>query len=212
MTMTVSILLTSCGAKPAIIQMKDTDEQLSPTPAVGNVEKTQDNVGNALGHFAEVPTEESTPSKIFVHVCGAVTKPGVYEMVEGNRIFEAIELAAGFTEEAQPQAVNLADKVIDGQQVFVPTVEEAVMMPPVGNTLGRLDNQAGIQAEQSLININTADITKLQELNGIGEAKAQAILSYREKDGSFNSIEDIKNVSGIGEKLYEKIKDNITVD
>lgn len=204
MAIVVSVSLTSCGAKPAIIQMTESD--VAPE------------VGNELDRFAEpTPTVGAaldlpiTPTKIFVHVCGAVNRPGVYEMLEGNRIFEAIELAAGFTEEAQAQAVNLADKVTDGMQVFVPTKEEAALRPPVGNALGHSAEQ-GVLDGQSLININTADVVALQTLNGIGEAKAKGILSYRENNGLFNSIEDIKNVSGIGEKLYERIKENITVD
>jgi competence protein ComEA helix-hairpin-helix repeat region len=95
-------------------------------------------------------------------------------------------------------------------QVYVPTVEEAATRPSVGNALGHSAEQ-GVPGE-SLININTADVVALQTLNGIGEAKAEAILSHRENNGLFNSIEDIKNVSGIGEKLYERIKENITVD
>jgi len=182
-----------CGAKPAIIQMQDPQELPEVTPA-------------------EVTTDEMTepiviPATIFVHVCGAVKQAGVYEMLEGNRIFEAIELAGGFAEEAHPQAVNLADKVTDGLQIFVPTKEEASNLPNL------IPNQTtSAEAQESLVNINIADATKLQELSGIGVAKANAILSYREQHGAFNSIEDIKKVSGIGEKLYEGIKENITVD
>ena len=192
MIILVGILLTSCGTKPAIIQMQDTKESPTMTPET-----------NETGEV-KIPTEEKSLAKIFVHVCGAVNSPGVYEMLEDNRIFEAIELADGFTDEAYAQAVNLADKVVDGQQVIVPTKEEAKLLPQPTN--------GGISVEQSLININTAEVAILQELNGIGESKAKAIVSHREKNGLFNNIEDIKNVSGIGEKLYEKIKENITVD
>ena len=197
----------SCGAKPAIIQMNEVNvEENLDSPNVGaGLEPS--NVGEGLDPPGEANVGESlgSPDKtIFVHVCGAVVSPGVYEMIEGNRVFEAIEQAGGFTDEAHAQAINLADKVVDGQQVVVPTEEEATLSPqvPVGAD----------ESEQGLININTADQVRLQELSGIGEAKAKGILNYRESNGRFNSIEDIKSVSGIGDKLYEQIKENITVD
>ena len=188
----------SCGAKPAIIQMNEANVEEGLDPP--NVEEGLDppseaNVGESL---------DSPDKTIFVHVCGAVVSPGVYEMSEGNRIFEAIEQAGGFTKEAHAQAINLADKVVDGQQVVVPTEEEAKLSPQLPVSAD--------ESEQGLININTADQARLQELSGIGEAKAKGILNYRESNGRFNSIEDIKNVSGIGDKLYEQIKENITVD
>ena len=185
--------LSACGQEPAIIQMKEPQVTLAVTPDVSEANEVV------------MPVEEpARPEKIFVHVCGAVNQPGVYEMLTGSRVFEAIDLAAGFTDEAHQPSVNLADKVVDGQQVMVPTKEEAKTMP----------KQATVEAEAgtNLININTADATKLQELSGIGESKAKEIMRHRENNGVFNSIEDIKNVSGIGEKLYERIKENITVD
>ena len=188
----VSLGLTSCSQEPAIIQMKEAPVTPSVIPEEGIAEQTGMPIEKAI-----------VPEKIFVHVCGAVNQPGVYEMLEGNRVFEAIELAGGFAEEAHQRAINLADKVIDGQQVFVPNHEEAATMP---------SQTATTQVESSLININTADVTRLQELSGIGEAKAQEILSYREKNGLFENIEEIQNVSGIGAKLYERIKENITVN
>ena len=187
--MLISVVLTSCGQEPAIIQMKETPATPSEIPVEENIKET---------------VTPAKPEKIFVHVCGAVNRPGVYEMLEGNRIFEAIDLADGFTDEAYQPSVNLADKVTDGQQVVVPTKEEAKEMP--------LKAMGGVEAEGTLININTADATRLQELSGIGESKAKEILLYREKNGLFSSIEDIKSVSGIGDKLYERIRENITVD
>ena len=161
-------------------------------------------VDNVTEVVEPLATQEAAPAQIFVYVCGAVNQPGVYEMLEGDRIFAAIELAAGFTVEAHQQSINLADKVTDGLQVMVPTKAEAAMQP--------VQAMVDSSGKQDLININTADATRLQELSGIGEAKAKAILAHREQNGLFNSIEDIKAVSGIGEKLYEKIKENITVD
>ena len=186
----IMFLLTSCGQEPTIIQMQEPKE---PEETVA---------------IEEMPTQavELQVQRVFVHVCGAVNNPGVYELDGDGRVFEAIELAGGFTAEAYQLSVNMANLVSDGQQIVVLTQEEAVDMPSP-------EEVASVQSEVSnLININTADISRLQELNGIGAAKAQEILQYREKYGRFGSIEDIRNVNGIGEKLYERIKENITVD
>ena len=191
----VSLLLTSCASEPAIIQMKKSpeDEEVLPTPT------PQGDEGTILDEAVAAKDE-----KIFVHVCGEVSSPGVYELPAGSRIFEAIEMAGGFTSESHQPSVNMADKVTDGQQLVILTKEEAISNP---NHVGDVTNQGG-----GLININKADMAMLQELNGIGEAKAKEILAHRERNGTFTSIEEIKNVSGIGEKLYERIKENITVD
>ena len=190
----ISLLLTGCGPEPAIIQMPEAKEEVVATPE----QMPNDDV---------TPSSEVAPSadeKVFVHVCGEVSNPDVYELPAGSRVFEAIEAAGGFTGEAYQPSVNLADKVSDGQQVVVPTKEEAAKMPS--------QMPANMDKDTGLVNINTADVTDLQKLSGIGEAKAQEILRYRETEGWFSHIEEIKKVNGIGAKLYEKIKENITVD
>ena len=222
----VSFLMTSCGQEPAIIQMKETPTDSGQTVAEisneanahgsseANLQMTVEEslqVGDGTNHNE---TGAIRQTKIFTHVCGAVVNPGVYEMSSDSRVFEAIEMAGGFTGEAYQPAINLADTLADGQQLVVPTKEEVANAPnqamtSIGNA-GNLDD-TGNSDGLALININTADITLLQELNGIGEAKAKEILAYRDRNGGFNHIEDIKNVSGIGDKLYERIKENITV-
>lgn len=146
--------------------------------------------------------EESREPIIMVHVCGQVNHPGVYEAPKGSRLYELLELAGGVTEEAAEEYLNLAAVAADGQQIYVPGREEAASMPR---------QQAGEETRASKININTAGPDQLTTLRGIGEAKAQDIINYRESHGAFQKIEDIMKISGIKEAAFEKIKDQITV-
>ncbi len=147
---------------------------------------------------------------IYVHVCGCVKNPGVYALPAGARAQDAVDAAGGFTRKADSTAWNLASLLEDGMQVNIPgkNVEAA------GKT-GEEEPSSGSGAETAtegrLVNINTASAQDLTELPGIGESRAQDIVNYREENGLFGAIEDIKNVSGIGEGIYNKIKDLITV-
>lgn len=159
-------------------------------------EDAADGTGN--GHFEEEPSEES----VFVYVCGAVRNPGVYELEEGARVFEALELAGGVTEHAAPETVDQARVVSDGENIYVPTREEVQKSEAISGT-ERIENQK--------ININTAGMEELMTLTGIGEAKANSILNYREENGRFESIEEIMDIPGIKEGVFDKIKDDITI-
>ena len=148
-------------------------------------------------------TEEAT---VFVYVCGAVKFPGVYELKADARVFEAIRSAGGITEEAAPDAVNQARIVADGEQIYVPTAEEAASQETgVGETTVTKGT------ENAKVNINTAGKEELMTLKGIGEAKAEDILKYREEHGSFGSIEELMQINGIKEGVFNKIKDDITI-
>lgn len=150
----------------------------------------------------ELSQEPTTQDKnIYAYICGAVANPGVYRVPEGTRIYEAVELAGGYVEGADISAVNLADKIADGQKVYIPAEGEE----PAVN----VDTASSGMA--SKININTASESELTSLPGIGESRAKDIVNYRTKNGFFNSIEDIKNVTGIKEAAFEKIKDYIRV-
>lgn len=151
--------------------------------------------------------EDSTPQAVLtVHVAGAVAAPGVYSVPEGSRVQDAVTAAGGFASDASSDAVNLARALVDGEQVFIPTAEQVqagVVASPASS--GQSSEHA------SLVNINTADASALETLSGVGPATAAAIISDREENGPFASIEDIQRVSGIGEKKYEAIKDAICV-
>ena len=154
--------------------------------------------------------ENSEKSGVYVYICGEVAAPGVYELSKDSRIYEAVDAAGGFTENAARESVNLASKVSDGMQITIYNKEEAASLPAgsgsaVGNT-----GQGGTSGS-GLVNLNTATKEELMTLKGIGEAKAEDIIRYREKSGGFKKIEDIMKISGIKEAGFQKIKDNITV-
>ena len=178
----------------------------------------------------QTPVSESTTAAgCYVHICGEVLLPGVYEMEEGSRIFQVVERAGGFTERAAQQYLNMAQIVSDGMKIVVPdgkSMEGAerygidsasgsgsmgggVMVP--GMAAAGSGSEPGGSAAKEKVNLNTATREELMTLKGIGEAKADDIIAYRESHGGFQKIEDIKKISGIKNAAFEKIKDDITV-
>jgi len=144
--------------------------------------------------------------KIIVHVAGAVKSPGVYTLEEGDRVKDALDVAGGVIPEADLESLNLAMKVHDEDKLYVPKTGE------ITDTSDSSTGQsiAGISSkDDGKININTASEAELTQLPGIGPVTAQKIIDYRENNGKFSSVEDIKNVSGIGDKKFEQIKDKI---
>lgn len=152
--------------------------------------------------------EEEEPVPIFVHVTGAVENPGVFQMNSGDRVFQVLEKARP-TPEADVNQLNLAQTLVDGGKVVVPKVGEQLSETAL-TASGGLGSGGGLVGDK--VNINTASVNELDEhLPGIGPALAQRIVDYRERNGGFKSPEQIMEVSGIGEKRYEQIKDLITV-
>ncbi|WP_353894327.1 helix-hairpin-helix domain-containing protein [Proteinivorax hydrogeniformans] len=141
----------------------------------------------------DVPVE-----RIIVHVSGEVKKPGVYQLTEGDRVIDAIDKAGGATKEGDKNALNLAAFIYDGDKITIPKEGESPQIESESSSTGR-------------ININRATEQELQELNGIGASRAEAITQYREDNGPFSSPEDIKNVSGIGPAIFNQIKEDISV-
>lgn len=149
-----------------------------------------------------------TESTVFVYVCGAVKTPGVYELAGGARVYEAIALAGGTREDAASESLNQARAVTDGERIYIPALEEVQK----GIVDGEVPEVTGTdRKDEGKININTADKEDLKTLPGIGDAKADSIISYRESNGGFQAIEDLMNVEGIKEGVFNKIKDKITV-
>lgn len=144
--------------------------------------------------------------KIVVHISGEVINPGVITLKDGSRVVDAIDMAGGVTQNADLSKINLAYILEDAQKVHIPSKDEE-------NTVEEITSQSNsINKEKNLIiNINTANEKELQNLPGIGESIAKRIINYRKENGKFNSIEDIKNVSGIGESKFNKIKNNISI-
>ena len=163
--------------------------------------------------------DDKEPRTICVHVCGAVKNPDVYELPEGSRVYEAVQAAGGFTEDADSNYVNQAQRLADGIKLVIPTQEqtdavgvEDEWQTPIG-IVGEPEGESGQDAvSDGKININTATEAELCNIPGIGAVRAAAIIAYRQEKGGFSSIEDIKNVSGIKEGTYEKIKDSIKIN
>ena len=180
------------------------------------LDETQENtvVEEEIQTFSEeITTDIEIENTIYVYICGAVVKPGVYDVLEGSRLFEVIQRADGFCNNADKTFLNLARQVNDGEQIIVYTVEETEELKKNGqiqipeNTF----SEKVSPIDNGLIDINTATVSELTTITGIGESRAQAIINYRQQHGRLNSIEDIKNVNGIKDGLFSKIKDKITV-
>lgn len=142
------------------------------------------------------------PQWIMVDVKGHVEKPGVYEVLDQSRVKDVIELAGGFTEDANTLTVNLAEKVTDQMIVFIGGEDDPIVLE---------ESLTGTNESSEIININLATKDELMQLNSIGSVKADNIIQYREENGPFNSIDELMNVSGIGEKTFESLKENLAI-
>ena len=192
----------------------DTDQDRKAEPSAGSTDRTE---------LSDASSEEA--KTLVVHICGAVSAPGVYELPAGSRIIDAVEAGGGFLPEADEACCNLAEEIGDGCQIYIMTKSESCAD-------GQTEKKAGIQTspdgdmqttdrnvrsnsapalENGLVNLNTADVAALMTLPGIGESRAKAIISYREQHGAFAKIEDIMKISGIKQAAFSKIKDKITV-
>ena len=157
---------------------------------------------------SEIPVQTE---EVVVYLCGAVNEPGIYTLPGGSRLYEALALAGGFSAEADPAYHNLARDIADGERIYILSFEETKALTTEQAVQGEAGGQTASQGENSKIDLNTATAEQLMELPGIGEAKAAGILEYRKRVGRFTDIEEIMNVSGIGEAMFEKIKDKVTV-
>lgn len=158
-----------------------------------------------------------------IDIKGEIQNPGVYELTNENNVIDAINMAGGLTKQSDTSNINLSKKLTDEMVIIIyskeeiknMTEKEKITCPPCNNAcINESDEKGKLEIKEEnneLININEATKEELQKLNGIGESKAEAIIEYREKVGKFEKIEDIKNVPGIGEAAFEKIKNNIKV-
>ncbi len=195
------LFLSGCGEKAE-------EHGLEELSVSGETDGTEDpsDAGTASGSVdtSDAGTAsgsgDTSDAEICVYICGAVHEPGVYELPEGSRVHEALEMAGGMTEEAAAYALNLARIAVDGEQIYVPDAEE-------------IQGQSILSGSgyEKKVNINTASMEELMTLTGIGEAKAESIIRYREENGGFQSIEDLMEIGGIKEGVFEKIKDDITI-
>ena len=228
------------GNRKVESKTEDTDQNREAEPNAGNTDQNREaepNAGNTDQNRKAEPSAGSTDrtelsdasseeaKTLVVHICGAVSAPGVYELPAGSRIIDAVEAGGGFLPEAEEACCNLAEEIVDGCQIYIMTKTESCAD-------GQTEKKAGIQTspdsdmqttdrnarsnsapalENGLVNLNTADVAALMTLPGIGESRAKAIISYREQHGAFAKIEDIMKISGIKQAAFSKIKDKITV-
>ena len=228
------------GNRKVESKVEDTDQNREAEPNAGNTDqnrKAESNAGDTDQNRKAEPSAGSTgrtelsdafseeAKTLAVHICGAVSAPGVYELPAGSRIIDAVEAGGGFLPEADEACCNLAEEIVDGCQIYIMTKSESCAD-------GQTEKKAGIQTspdgdmqttdrnvrsnsapalENGLVNLNTADVAALMTLPGIGESRAKAIISYREQHGAFAQIEDIMKISGIKQAAFSKIKDKITV-
>ena len=165
-----------------------------------SMEETEVVVTTMLAEKTEVSTTQETV--IFVDIKGEVRNPGVYQMKVGDRVKDALEAAGGLTAEADSKKVNLAKRLEDQMVIVVPKVGEEAEEIPAGETRKEA-------TKEGKVNINTATVEELKTLKGVGEKKAEAIIEYRKKNGSFQTKEDLMKVRGIGKKLFESFEERI---
>lgn len=183
-------------------------------------EDSEKDSGTADG--SQLPTGRDTSSQeskseeeqtCFVYVCGAVRHPGVFELPLGSRVYEALARAGGLRKDAYEKDINQAEQIADGQMIEVLTKKEYMESQEQKKTDEKVKepNQKPDQQQDGRIDLNTATMEQLMTLSGIGEAKAANIIAYRESCGGFSAPDEIMNVSGIGEGVYARIQDKITV-
>ncbi|WP_040207914.1 helix-hairpin-helix domain-containing protein [Neobacillus jeddahensis] len=170
-------------------------------PQVEEEEKTEDKTQATLAQS----------DMVMVDVKGQVAQPGVYQSNTGERVIDVIGRAGGLTDQADQTQVNFAEHVVDEMVIYIPAKgEEGIIVPDAAGGDGTASG--GASKQQGKININKADVQELQNLPGVGPAKAEAIIEYRNTSGPFKTIEDLKNISGIGEKTFEKLQEMIAVN
>ena len=175
-----------------------------------NTSQQKENIINIEDTVEEnkINTEEE---KIVVHISGAVNKEGVIEILSTARIKDAIEMAGGVKENADLTNINLAQVLEDGVKIYIPIKEEQVLEEKTSKNVEVNNIKLEDSNKTNIVNINTANQTQLETLPGIGASTALKIINYRKQNGKFNNIEDIKQVSGIGESKFNKIKNFIKV-
>ena len=215
-------------------------EDLATYEEQNNLNKTENQSGEETGEGNKnnenneetnkndnAQNQENSSDEITVHITGAVNKEGVYKLKKESRVQDAVEIAGGLKEDADTKRINLAYQLEDGMKIIVPSIndenlEEELITTEIGKNAGETSTgtSSGSSTDTSTtqnaktsskVNINTANEEELDTLPGIGEATARKIIEYRNENGKFSSIEDIKNVKGIGESKFEEIRDLICV-
>ena len=205
-----------CGSQQEGLLFQESGAK-AQTGSDGNASVAEADYGSVADHGPEEEGSSRADTKeasvpggvplIYVQVSGAVNKPGVYALPEGSRVFQAVELAGGLSEEADVKSLNQAQALTDGEMIWVMTAEEAKAQAVSGGN----PPDVSASVDDGRVNLNTATKEELTTLPGIGEAKAGSILAWRETNGSFAQIEDLMKIEGIKEGVFSKIKDYVKV-
>lgn len=193
---------------------KNVNQEIQPTTITEPMMQTETGMNTPI--VAPIQTLVEELPDIYVHICGAVMTPGVYQAKTGARLVDLIKLAGGLTKEAAGDYINQAELVSDGQRIYIPnrkelkelSTEELMAGVHSNNEISSTSNEetTTVTTEDSaLININTANAEELMKISGVGTVKAASIIAYREKNGKFNAIEELMNIPGIKEGLFNQI-------
>lgn len=206
--LTLLLIVGVVGATWVMMQQQPAGEEL----VLG--EPTVEATATEVLTTTELPIATATPAPIVVFVSGEVNAPGVYTLAPGSRVVDALQAAGGPTEKAAIATLNQATLLSDGVQIHMPAEGEAPppAPPPVAPSDSGGEFNTASTGSDSLVRINSADASTLETLPGIGPAFAERIIEYRTANGPFASIEQLKEVKGIGDKLIEKIRDQIVID
>lgn len=205
------ILIILVGSCLVLIIYFNTQRKTEDISEIDPYEELLAEVKGEVDQMSETPlaedeqTDSDTVAIIMADIKGAIHNPGVYKMEEGHRIIDLVEKAGGLLNDAESNAVNFAQKVEDQMVVYIPKVGEEDINIPASPVNKAQEQEAG------KVNINEADEAGLMTLNGIGSSKAASIIQHRDEKGFFKTIDEIKNVSGIGEATFNNLKDSITV-
>lgn len=209
----VLMMLAGCDEDEAVIEL-ERENVLTDPQKITYDEIKDTSPGNMQGN-KNVPEDEEADglSSVTVYVCGAVNCSGVYSLDGTPRVVDAICAAGGFSDRADPDYINQAMLLSDGQKVYIPTIEETAnpdnaLYEKCEGLSGDMGKKEGGECK---VNINTADASELMTLPGIGKAKAALIIEYRTSCGRFDSVEDIMKINGIKEGMFNKIKDRICI-
>lgn len=210
----IAIAVAIMVAKPysfdaEFVEPSDSASGLAIHATAGETAETDANAKGLLNtDTSNTDTSSTDMQTVFVHVAGQVVNPGVYELSAGARVNEAIAAAGGISSEAVTDTINLARIVTDGEQIFVPDDATPVQSEIANHMGGGLNGGSGTG---SLVSVNSASKSELESLPGIGPAIASRIIAWREANGGFAHLEDLMLVSGIGPKLFENLKDLVSL-
>ncbi|MFD0845585.1 helix-hairpin-helix domain-containing protein [Streptococcus saliviloxodontae] len=196
------LLLILIGISTCLVLKLTEPKEVTSFPEVAQSQLSS--VSSSSSASSSEPVSEKT---IFVDIKGAVAKEGVYELPSGSRLTDLVKKAGGLTADAERRSINLAQKLNDEDAIIVAKQGEQIISDQQSPLASPSESD-----ESSKINLNKATLADLQTISGIGAKRAQDILDFRESRGGFKSVEDLKNVSGIGDKTLEKLKDEVTVD